>query len=280
MGLSGMNVCLRLWDLVFALCWRGARFKLALRLSKAILPLARMAGLYEPNLIRQPDLLALDGHRGFLLALAFDRMARCGLTHDLKLTVRGGEVIREGGAIILGGHFRLNYLFLRWLHDQGWKLSAVMAFHPDPPKISGTNKRLDVIPPDAWCLHRVRRHIAEGRKVGVEVDSVVGSPGRRWIELPDGKVFISDSIFRLAERARIPIYFIAARVTPDDEIVVEVVQPTGSDADATYDEFCRFLQDSLELVHGARYELHAGAPAPPQMASVTLKTKAAGKSAR
>jgi hypothetical protein len=227
---------LRLLALAVALCPRRTRFSALLHLSRVATPLLRRIAPTPPFFGN------LDGYREQVIIEALARLTRHGILVEPRLTVKGQAALPAGGAILVSGHFSLNWLFLRWLHDHGARVRAVA---PEPPPQSdfiGTRMPLHFIKADALGLLRIRRWVAAGGVVGIVLDRREG--GARWHSVPTvaGPLFVTDMIMRLAERANLPLLFVSTRLTAGDEVEVEVIRPTGTHAAVIFEEFCRFLR--------------------------------------
>lgn len=235
----GLGIILRIGDIAFSLCGRRWRFADALRLASVVRPVLRWVS-------RDPHPLGhLDPDLDRALVLTLDRMARRDVEFDPTLTVTGTDSLGAGGAIIISGHFFLNHLFLRWLHDRGRRVSIIMT-QPVRARILGTHVPLDVIEADALCLVRARSRVAAGDIVAIPVDCISRLEGCRSVDTPYGKVFVSDKIMRFAELVGVPVLFIATHVSREQgEIIVNVVRPTSMEATVAYDEFCQFLGEQF-----------------------------------
>lgn len=239
MRLPGAGIILSLGDMAFSLCQRQSRFGHAVRLSRAIQPLLRWASLYP----LPPGVL--DSELGHILFRTLERLTRCGIEFDPILTVHGAEALSQGGALLISGHFFLNFLFIRWLHDQRQSVNVVLLRAAERVGVLGTHDSVEIINPDAMSLIRIRRKVKAGSIVAIALDDPSPQEGRRRISLPSGTLFVSDKIFRFAERAGLPILFLATRLTSDGEIIAHVVRPSSARAAVVFDEFCQFLQAEL-----------------------------------
>ncbi|HYE74273.1 MAG TPA: hypothetical protein VEF04_13125 [Blastocatellia bacterium] len=237
----GTGVILSLGDTVFRLCPRKWRFPLAIRLSIILGQLVRRSTLYRPAAG------SLLGFRDHTLRIILDRLIRQGIEFDFVLTVRGAEHLSAEGIILVSGHIYLNLLFMRWLQDHGRRISLVMANPEDrTPLIDKCIPSL--IKADAWCLNRIRRHVAEGEIVAVALDSPKPGKDAHKIDALNAPVFISSSIFQFAERARIPILYFATHLTPKGEVVTNIVNPSSPQATIATDELCLFLNSYLNQI--------------------------------
>jgi hypothetical protein len=183
----------------------------------------------------------LDGELDRTLVLLLDRMARRNVKFDPSLTVLGAEALDSTGAILISGHFFLNNLFLRWLHDRGRRVSIIMTTRPARTRFIGTDDPMEIIEADSLCLLRARRRVAEGGIVGIPVDCISHLDGTPSIDSPYGKLFLPQNVMRFAERAGIPLLFVATHVTRDGLVVTNLVRPSSTQADSVYQEFCQFM---------------------------------------
>jgi hypothetical protein len=171
-----------------------------------------------------------------------------GIEFEPDFTVLGDEAIGPCGMILISGHFHLNHLFLRLLYDRGKRVNLVMASPPKEPNIWGTRTPLAIIRPDRMSLVRIRHRVTAGEIVGGLVDTVEQREGRHTITTPHETVFISEKIFRLAERAGLPILFGTTRITASGEIIIKLLRPSSTRADAMVEEFCQFLRSEIVQV--------------------------------
>ena len=192
--------------------------------------------------------LCLDGYRESALAFMFDKMTLSGIEFDPASTFVGDEPTGPAGAIIISGHFHLNNLYLRLVHDRGKRVNLLMESPPIVPRVVGTRSPLGIIRPDTMSLVRIRRRVAAGEIVGALVDTTEEREGRPAITTPHGTVFISDEIMRLAERAGLPILFGTTRVAASGKIVMKLIRPSSTRADAVLEEFCQFLRAEIAQV--------------------------------
>src|SRR5262249_39637736 len=146
------------------------------------------------------------------LAQALESMAFRGVEFEPELVVQGAEVIPCGGVILATGHFRLNRLFLRWLFDRGRPGAAGMKPPRPVPYVWGTRVRLDAILADRQVLLRLRRRLAAGATVFIDLDGPEPSPGARLVETVVGPRYVSDAVPRFAERLGLPVVFCSTLV--------------------------------------------------------------------
>jgi hypothetical protein len=227
---------LRLLALAVALCPRRTRFAALLHLSRVATPLLRRIAPTPPFVGN------LDGYREQVILEALARLTRHGILVEPRLTVKGQAALPANGAILVSGHFSLNWLFLRWLHDHG---ARVRAAAPEPPPQSnfiGTRTPLNFIKTDTLGLLRIRRWVAAGGVVGVVLDRREGDARWHGVATVAGPLFVTDKIMRLAERADLPLLFVSTRLTAGGEVEVEVIRPAGTHAADTFHEFCHFLR--------------------------------------
>jgi hypothetical protein len=237
---TAWRVLLSLGVRMFSLFPRRRRFTIALHISKLIRPLLQWASLYQPL----PH--SLDDYPDHVLALILGRMTHYGVEFDPVLTVHGAEALSAGGAIIISGHYYLNFVFLRWLLDQGREVSFVTDYYPERWKIMGTNIPLDAFHASGGGLRGIRRRVKAGGLVAVALDSQHAAQGWRELKMRHRTVFISDTIFRFAERAGLPILFFVTHVTADGRIIAKVARPSSRQAARVQDEFCQFLRHDDE----------------------------------
>ncbi|MGH9942587.1 MAG: hypothetical protein ACRD9R_09570 [Pyrinomonadaceae bacterium] len=223
-----------------AACPRRHRFTAARHLARLLQPLRRFISLYSC----WKGGAHRVGYRNDALECTVDSLCNSDIEFDPTLLVQGAEAIGPGGAIFVSAHFGLSTLFVRWLSDHGYRVSVVTK--RKNRKIPGRLDPLEVIRPDAMALVRIRQSVAAGGVVLIYIDSEHPTEGWRQIEVKYGPLYISDTIMRFAERARIPLLYCATRVLDDGRIVTRITRPSSSRAAVALDEFCQFLQEEID----------------------------------
>ena len=231
--------CYRAWlacpfGWIFLLCPQRQRLGLAQCLARALRPVMRVMLPY-----REPR---LDGHREAALRSVLLLLDRAGVRFDNGLQVTSVGALSAEPKIILSGHLNMNRLLTRWLHEQGQRITSVMTFPPPFPRIFGTDIPIDVIRGDEMVLVKMRHRLAEGRTVIVYVDGLHPSPRSISLAIPDVPLYVSENIFRFAERLNVPVFFSAARVAPDGTAIARIVRSVSSNSTGMRDEFCEFLR--------------------------------------
>lgn len=213
---------------------RRHRFAVAVRMAERLQPVVRHMLRHLPPRI--------DGSREESLRFVCRGARQINLRFDPKLIIRGAEHIGAGGAIFISGHFMLNGLFARWLHDQGHRVSVVMRFPPERPVIQGTRLPLDVIKADELTFVRIRQRVADGGMVIIDIDDPDPSRRSHLVETRRSPRYVSETVLKFAERARIPLLFCATRVTTRNEVLTTIAHPSMPQSEIVLNEFCRFLQ--------------------------------------
>lgn len=213
---------------------RRHRFAIAVWLADRLQPIVRRMLRHLPPRI--------DGTREESLRFVCRGARRFDVELDPTLIVRGAENIGAGGAIFISGHFLLNGLFARWLHDQGHRVSAVMRFPPQQPVIMGTRLPLDVIKADELTFVRIRQRVADGGMVIVDIDDPDPSRRSHLVETRRSPRYVSEAVLKFAEHARIPLLFCATRVTTESEVLTTIARPSMPQSEIVMKEFCLFLQ--------------------------------------
>jgi hypothetical protein len=185
-----------------------------------------------------------DGCREMALLRFLLKMYWRGITFDAQIRVIGANNLGSAGALIMSGHFYLNLLFLRWLRDQGRRVTLVAA---DPVKtytLPGTGELLDVIPADRAVFTRIRQRVDNGRLVLLMPDIPLSgkSVAACTVRSPSGTQEIKTSAFVFAEKAGIPLLFCSTRVSPDYQVFTKIVRPPSQNASAARESFVRFLE--------------------------------------
>ena len=181
----------------FRLLPRAARFRAALIVARLFAwPIALLM------VRRVVDTPTCGGAVDQSLRVMLRLLTWSGVRFD-PIVVAEGDLDRSG--IFVSGHFPLNALFTRALHDRGIRPLTLKA-RPEMDTLTwGTDLADDAVTPSASVFVTFRHVLAEGRPVILEIDS--GSVTKRTVPLDDRQ--ISTSIFELAHRLRAPLSFFA-----------------------------------------------------------------------
>jgi hypothetical protein len=168
-----------------------------------------------------------------------------GVEFDPQIVVRDSESHLMKGAIMVSGHFFLNFFVLRWLHDRGYRQSTVIRESYDRQKVFGTRSEIDVIKPNAGCLREIRRRVRQGEIISICIDHCEPFEGWRKIDVPNRQIYISESIFEFAERLEIPVIFFGTQLNSNNEIEVHTLRPVSTKSAEVAGEFGEFLKSLL-----------------------------------
>jgi hypothetical protein len=172
-------------------------------------------------------------------------MVRLGVTFDPHVEIAGLELLPPGPAIFVSGHFMLNILLSRWMYDRGERVT-IIHWRPGSMRVIGTGVTIDALDTTPQVLLQVRSRLAGGARVVADVDNPASATGEA-LYLPHGTVYVSDRIFRLAERLGVPVRFFATRIV-NGQARITIEQPTSGDADTMVREFRAFyLRVAREL---------------------------------
>jgi hypothetical protein len=148
------------------------------------------------------------------LRVLFRAMVRMRLRHDPRLEADVDPellpALQAGGVLLVSGHFPINAFFIRWLHDQGYPITAVRET-PGPGFAWGTTSELDLLPPSQNVMLQLRSKLAEGRPVVVIVDNARPTARPMPVETRFGANAIATPIFTLAEKLGVPMFFYGVR---------------------------------------------------------------------
>lgn len=193
--------------------------------------------------LRRPPIL--DGPREDFLRVTLRLMDRSGIAFDPTLQIHGWDLVHPGAAIFLTGHFMLTALWTRWVLESGERISLISV---DPQyRLMGTTRSIEIISGHAMLV-AARSRLLAGGKVNCAADFAVEREDWIRVETEAGSRWISDAMPRLAERLSVPLFFVAARVDEDWNVVVHVEKPSSNDARTTTDEFCRFFLSQSALI--------------------------------
>jgi hypothetical protein len=210
--------------------------KLAVRLFK---PFSRRFARLSP-----PP-FALDTQADYLWLALFTSLTYKGIEFDPQIQVRQLKEDIPNGAIFVSGHFFLNYFLIRWLYDNGYKQSIVIRDEHDFHRVIGTNDKIDVIKPNAESLLEIKKRIKAGEIISICVDHHEPLEGWQKLNIPNRSIYISDIIFKFAERLEIPLVFFGTKINADKEIEVYTARPNSTKSNNMTAEFAAFLKTLL-----------------------------------
>jgi hypothetical protein len=175
------------------------------------------------------------------LRLMLRTMIRLGVTFNPRIVVDGAELIPDGPALFAAAHLSLNLLMPRWLHDRGHNVS-ILTWRPERgATIMGSDVPVDAVDTtDARVFLYARTRLRQGRKVVMMPEAPAPFPGAIEVAAPLGTAYVSDAVFHLAERLRVPMIFFATRFD-GREVHMTVARPSADDSATMTREFGDFL---------------------------------------
>lgn len=220
---------------VFRLLPRSRRFGAARRIARAMAPLLRRSAYYR----RRPSLL--DGPREEALRMVLRTMTRAGVEFDVDLDVRGRELLPDGGVLVVSGHFLLNVMMTRWIHDAGRHFIAGLGGPREPMFVAGTRLPLDHVYSGPQVFLQLRKKLAARAVVFITVEVPVPTEGWVAVDTVVGRRYVSPATFAYAARTGTPVLFAATHLDGRGRLVVTYERPVAEDAQGMTGEFCAFL---------------------------------------
>lgn len=186
-----------------ALLPRRLRFRAVVTVARitaplvtALLSLARYSGL-------------MKGRIDATVRVLCRAMIAAGTQFDPQVRYDGPEDL--SGALLVSGHFPLNALVTRSLFDRGMPPAVVKRFPLADPCYWGSSVRDHVFAPSPTILVKVRKALAEGRPVFIDIDTMDDVRRGFRTATPYGVLSISTAVFDFARRLQIPLYFACGR---------------------------------------------------------------------
>ncbi|MBD0372237.1 MAG: hypothetical protein ICV60_15450 [Pyrinomonadaceae bacterium] len=233
---------------------RPYRFGAARMMARALTPLVSRTAWY-----RHQRQLRMDGVSEIALHYALTIMSHSGALFDLNLKVEGAEkldaALKKGqGVLVVGSHALLSLSLFRYLYDIG----CVPAIISTAPFIHIYGKRMVAcaIQPSPAFMIGLRSILRGGGVVCAMIDQ--HRPiGQRTIEFstPEGPVYISDALIRLARRCSASIIFTAVRVDSRRGVILSFGAPEPASArsvEAIAEDFAAFLREHIAAVASQR----------------------------
>jgi hypothetical protein len=217
----------------------SARFGLGKMGAQLLLPFARRFSLISPKSF------ALGSDNDYLWSTLFSSLTHHGVTFDPKIVWRGPAAEPPKGSIFVSGHFYLNFFVIRALHDNGLKQSTVIRDEYERQPVFGTTEKIDVIKPTAKSLREIKKRVDAGEIVTICIDHSEPIDGWTRLDIPDRQIYISEAIFKFAERLQIPLVFFGTQVNAKKEIEIHTVRPVSTKASEITAEFTEFLKPLL-----------------------------------
>lgn len=226
----------------FRLLPRSMRFGAARRIALAMAPLLRRSAYYA----RRPSLL--DGPREEALRMVLRTMTRAGVEFDVDLDVRGRELLPEEGVLVVSGHFLLNVMMTRWIHDAGRHFVAGLGGPREPMFVAGTRVPLDHVFSGPQVFLQLRKKLAAGAVAFITIEVAVEQEGWVAVDTVVGRRYVSPATFAYAARTGTPVLFAATHLDEGGRLVVAYERPGSNDPQGMTREFCGFLARQVAAV--------------------------------
>jgi hypothetical protein len=213
------------------------RFEVACRIAKWIEPVLRRLG--RPAL---PPLL-LGSFREFSTSAFLQSLTQAGVEFDPVMNVTFIGDRPKGPSILVSGHFYLDFLFIRWVHDNIASPGVFLLTGADEWLILGTQVPMETLAPGHRSLFETRRVLGSGRPVIAAIDHFL-SAGKEWERLPidERELYASRALLKYAARANVPLFFFDTFF--DGDGVRAIVERISTD-DA-FSEYSRCLSQALD----------------------------------
>ncbi len=221
---------------IFALLPCAWRFEAMRRLARFSWPVFR---LVEHSKI---FILPLHNYRDLALKLPLHALIRYNIPFKTALNISPANLLEaNSGVLILTCHLTMNRFFIRWLCDQGRRVSVV-TINPAPEEYMGWDYPVEAIKPDANSLFQIRRRIKEGQIVFLPTDNpALTNIHTHEVNLGNESFYIAGKVLEFIEKTSLPVFFGVASVSPDGQIIVKLGRPSTTDSEIAINEFCQFL---------------------------------------
>jgi len=224
---------------IFALVPRRFRFAVARVVAIAGAPIASR---FAP-----PEWRDLNSGTDIALWALLRSMNRDRIEFDPSLSVDGIDVVDEArasgrGLLLISGHFRLNLLLTRWLRDRGWRSHVVRQDPEDLLFIHGTREKQPYFLVSPHVLLSVRRALADGDAVIIDVDST--DPVAHGFTI-DG-LHVSDAAPRAAARWNTTMAFLETRTNRGARVHAKITRGTADDLRGIFERWMRFRHPERE----------------------------------
>ena len=220
----------------FALLPYRWRFEAMRRLARFSWPVFR---LVERSKI---FILPLHNYRDLALKLPLYALIRYNIPFKTSLKISPANLLKaNSGVLILTCHLTMNRFFIRWLCDQGRRVSAV-TINPTPGEYVGWDYPVDGIYPDTKCLFRIRQRIKAGYVVFLPTESLTQTTTHTYrVNLGTQSIYISGKALQFAEKSAIPVLFGLTFISKEGQVVVKLARPSTTHSEIAINEFCQFL---------------------------------------
>lgn len=229
------------------------RFVLAIEIARRISPFVhRVGGPTMPS-------FALGSYREFCTACLLQSITHAGIEFDPVIKIKGAEKIPTGASILVSGHFYLDFIFIRWVHDHIASPGVLLLTGLDEWRIQGTTRSMDVLLPGARSMLQVRKVLDSGRPVigAIEYPQACGKEWTRT-HLPQRELYVSTSLLTYAVRSQTPLFFFDTYFDDEGGVTAVVERITSPDPVIDYSRFLSQALERRETVQGS----HVIAPEP------------------
>lgn len=229
---------------------RPFRFRAVKTLARALTPLVERTQWYRAQ--RQ---LRIDKVNEIALHYALSIMTNSGVLFDPEICVDGAEQFdaarRKGrGVLVVAPHALLSLLLFRYLYDIG-SVPTIISAAPFT-HIYGKRLMIPSLQPSVATMLCLRSALRKGGVVCAMIDQQQAE-ARRAIEVKtaEGTIYISDALFRLAERCHASVIFTAVRLEKQRGLVLTFTAPESApctSVETLTKDFSAFLQAHLASV--------------------------------
>jgi lauroyl/myristoyl acyltransferase len=195
-------------------------------------------------------------------------MANSGVLFDPVISVEGAETLnaalkKGSGVLVVAPHALLSLLLFRYLYDTGC-VPTIVSVAPFVP-IYGRRLVARAVQPSPASMFGLRSALRRGGIVCAMIDQREAN-GRRSVEVatPEGPIYISDALIRLAELSNASVVFTAVRLYKRRGAVLTFGAPEPSSftsVETITRDFVTFLKEHMGTVASPTKE----EPSPPAL---------------
>ena len=235
-----------LFAMAMRLIPRQRRFRVALLVTRAALPLIRRTEAY-----RELRKAKVDGLREIALYFILECLTRHGTRFDPVINVTDYEKVERAlaagrGVLSISPHTVLSVLLARLFHDAGHDPVIITA---DPRmRVGGTILAAEVIQPSPTFLVATRNRLRRGRIVCAMTDRSEAREGRT-VEFATtrGRIIIATALMRVAARSEAKVVFSEAHLDERGIVITFATPSSSSDsAEAITRDFIEFVRAHIE----------------------------------
>jgi hypothetical protein len=239
---SALQPVAHLAGAAFRVLPKSKRFGAARRIAFAIAPVLRRTRYFQ----RRPSLL--DGPREEALRIVLRTMTRAGVEFDPELEIRGRELVANGSAMIVSGHFLLNIAMSRWIFESGHRFTVGLGGPREPIFYFGTRAPLHHCFAGPQMFVQLRDAIRNGDSAFLTIEVAEPEEGLVGFDTVAGRRYLSPAAFAFALRTHTPVVFAATYLNREGRLQVTYEAPSSTDAEGITAEFCEFLQRHVAQV--------------------------------